>query len=174
VAFSNVTPNVTPAQFLGDYPEFQDSKKYLPSTILYWLAVATILLNKERFPDPNVLYLATELLCAHEMVIEAMNRDTAEVDGWPGISKGVVSSESPGAVSINYDTAPALEEGAGNFNLTTYGTRLWKLISNAGAGPIQIGPSGDCGLVGVVPGSSQGGPAYSGPPCFPGITTFGG
>lgn len=172
MAFSTVTPILTPAQFRTDLPEFSDKNAYQDSTLTYWIAVASFLLNPQRFEDPNILYLAAEMFVAHNMVIEAQAQSTAEVGGWPGISKGAISAESPGAVSVSYDTVSTLEEGAGNFNLTVYGTRFWNLCQMAGAGPVQIGPSGGC--AGTVLGASDGGPAWSGPNCRPGMTTFGG
>jgi len=171
VPFANITPVVTVAQFREDFPEFANATTYLPSTLNYWLAVASFLLRPERFVDPNILYLATELFAAHNMVLEAQAQSSAQAGGWPGISKGAISAEGAGDVNLSYDVPDTLEEGAGNYNLTTYGTRFYRLLQLAGMGPIQVGPDG-C-IAGTVPGASDGGPAYSGPNTRPGITTFG-
>jgi hypothetical protein len=161
---TSTTPVVTPQQFVADYPEFSDSAKYTVSSMNYWLAVATLLLNPNRF-DANTLILATELYVAHNLVIEAQAQDTAKAGGWPGITKGVINSESAGAVTVSYDTAPVIEERAGHWNLTVYGLRFIRLAKLFGAGPIQVGPG--FGAPGTVPGSDFGS-AWSGPNCKPG------
>lgn len=162
----SVIPIVTPAQFVADYPEFKDPSKYPESSISYWLAVATVLLDPVRWGA--MLQVGVELLVAHEIQVEAQAQDTALIGGWPGISKGPISSESAGAVNLSYDSVQALETEGGNWNLTVYGTRFLRRARMAGAGPLQIGPS--CGLgAGTVPGANGGsGAAWSGPNCLPG------
>jgi hypothetical protein len=279
----STTPAVSIAQFRADLPAFQDKVKYPDGDVMYWLAVATIMLNPDRWPgqpptygngvftfmgnpvngdtlilngtvvifvtgtpsgsqvqigssltntlanlltflqastdtqimkflfqvngpllnvagaipgiaanaltisetsafittsgstlsngsdgSPGILVVGVEMFVAHNLVIDAMNTDTAQIGGWPGIAKGMVSSESPGAVSINYDTQPVMEDGGGNWNLTTYGTRFLRLARMMGAGPIQIGPCGFGGS-GSVPGYGGDGPAWWGPNCRPGV-----
>lgn len=165
-----VTPVVTPAQFRVDFPEFQDTTKYTQGTVQYWLVIATLLMNAERWA--NLLTLAIELFTAHNMVLESMAQSTAAIGGWPGISRGAISGESAGQVNVSYDSAPTLEEGAGNFNLTIYGTRLYQLMQMFGAGPIQIGPG--AGLPGTVgAGWTQDSPGWQGPNCTPSGSGFG-
>lgn len=163
---TSVTPIVTPAQFVGDYPEFSDTSKYPVGTIQYWLAVATVLLDPLRWG--TMLQIGVELLVAHELVLETQAQSTALVGGWPGISRGPISSEAAGAVNLSYDSVQALETEGGNWNLTVYGTRFLRWARMAGAGPLQIGPG--CGLgAGTVPGANGGsGAAWSGPNCLPG------
>src|SRR5208282_2001507 len=94
--------------------------------------------------------------------------DAARTGGWPGISKGAISSEAAGAVNISYDTQVTMEEDAGHWNNTVYGTRFIRICKMHGAGPVQIGPG--LGLAGTVPGyNTNVGRAWSGPNCAPGI-----
>ena len=151
---TSTTPVVTATQFRTDYPEFKDANKYPDSSINYWLAVATLLLNTNRW-NATILILGTELYVAHNLVLEAEAQDQAKANGWPGLSKGVINSESAGAVTVSYDTEPALEKDAGHWNLTKFGTRFIKLARQAGAGPIYVGS--DCSPAGTITG------AWSGP-----------
>jgi hypothetical protein len=134
-----VNPIITIAQFRSDYPEFADPGVYPDSAIRYWLAFAKLLLNPSRWCD--MLGNATELYVAHNIQIEAQAQQTALKQGWPGMSKGAVTGETAGSVTVSYDAAVTLEEKAGHWNLTVYGTRFIRLAWMFGAGPIQIGPS---------------------------------
>ena len=153
---------INAAQLRADYPEFADTDAYPDSGINYWLNLAGLLLNGARWgvsaadpwPDPApalALYdVATELFVAHNITIEKKAADAAAIGAVPGESTGMVSGKSVAGVSISYDTAAAMEAGAGHWNLTVYGTRFAKLMRMAGAGPIQVGGCG--GAVGAWPG----------------------
>ena len=147
---SPTTPVVTLAQFRSDFSEFADSVRYPDNSVNYWLAIATIQLNANRF-DANMLIIATELYIAHNLVLEAQAQQTAKAAGWPGVSKGVISGENAGAVSVSYDTTAAIELDAGHWNLTVFGIRFIRLAKMFGAGPIQVG----CGAV-SLPGGNWG------------------
>jgi hypothetical protein len=167
MGLSTICPIINSAQFRSDFPEFSDKTKYPDSAVNYWLAVATLLLVPDRWA--NVLQLGVELYIAHNMVLEAMSLDTAKAGGWPGLSKGTIQSESPGAVTIAYDSEPVLETDGGHWNLTVYGTRFLRFARMAGAGPIQVGPCGPG--AGTLTGDfyNSSGPGWSGPPMKPGI-----
>lgn len=146
------TPPITADQFRTDYPEFQDKTKYPDSAVNYWLAVATLMLNAGRWCD--ILNLGIALFVAHNLVLEAQAQTAAVAGGWPGVSKGAISGETAGSVTVNYDSSMTLEEGAGHWNLTVYGTRFIWLVNQVGAGPVQVGPCGDAS--GVIPGMQNG------------------
>lgn len=160
-----VTPLETAKQFRGNFPAFADPGVYPDASINYWLAAAKILLNAQRFR--SALQLATEMFVAHNLVLEAEAVQTAENGGLPGESRGPVSSESAGQVSINYDTASAVEENAGHWNTTVYGKRFIRMCRLFGMGPITVGP-GVPGPSGYVAGSSASAGGWSGPSCLPG------
>lgn len=151
------------AQFRTDFPEFTDTTAYPDSLINFWLALAGKLLNPLRWGD--MLTAGQELFIAHNIVLEARAKLAADKGGIPGASLGVQSSKSVGPVSVSYDTASALEEGAGHWNLTIYGTRYIRLARMLGAGPVQVGAGG------IGPNLSSAG-AWPGPYTGPGFTNF--
>jgi hypothetical protein len=159
-----VTPPINSATFRTDFPEFADANDYPDSSINYWLAIATIMIVAPRWG--RMLVFAIESYTAHNLVLEKQAQDAASLHAWPGISKGVISAETPGAVSVNYDSSMTLEEEGGFWNLTTFGTRFLHLARLAGMGPMQVGPA--CGCPGTVPGAQNDlGQAYSGPSMIP-------
>jgi Protein of unknown function (DUF4054) len=162
---------LTDQQFRADFPEFADQKLYPKSAFTYWATVATLMLNQQRWG--GILLLAMELFIAHNLVLEAQAQQTALAGGWPGISKGAITAETPGEVSVSYDAVIAAEADGGNWNLTVYGTRFIYWARMAGSGGAQIGPGGSCGDAGIVPGVNDAvGAAWSGPNCLPGFTSF--
>lgn len=151
---------VTVATFRNHYPEFADTTKFSNPLIDYWITVATSMLNASRWGAQ--LDLATELYVAHNVVLEAKAILESGAGGLPGQATGPVNSKSVDKVSVGYDVAIASEQGAGHWNLTIYGTRLWRLIKMFGVGPIQIGVGYYTGVLG-----------WSGPDVTPGPTNFG-
>lgn len=135
---------ITVVQFRTNFPEFAYKRGQFPdSSITFWLAVGYLRLNARRWV--SLLDLGVQLYVAHNIVLEKQAADAAKRGGSPGQSTGPVNSKSVDKVSVGYDTAAAILEGAGNYNLTTYGTRFYELMLMAGAGPVQIGPGG-CGV----------------------------
>lgn len=128
--------SVTPASFLVDYPEFGNSTKYPTSAIQYWITVAGNLLDTCRWG--SMLDIGTELYVAHNLVLEGQAQAAGASGGTPGQNSGPIASKSVAAVSASFDTGSASIEGAGNFNLTTYGTRFYQLVRLIGAGGAQI------------------------------------
>ena len=155
-------PNVTPAIFKGHYPEFVCPETYPPSQVQFWLDTAYSMLNPARWG--RQLDMAAELYVAHNLALEARAMKESQGGGIPGGSVGVLSSKSVDKVSAGYDTNRATEESAGHWNLTIYGTRLYRLIKLFGAGPVQVG-------IGVSPPNT--GLGWPGPLTTPGFTNFG-
>lgn len=152
---------ITPASLRVDYPEFANTQTYPDSQANYWLAVARLLLNQDRWGPPSLkatnpptaMYdIATELFAAHNMVLEARALAEAKRGGIPGITQGPVSAKSVGPVSVSYDTAASITTDAGHWNETIYGRRYINLVLMFGAGPIQVGPSfNGAALMNLVP-----------------------
>jgi len=151
----------TPSVFKGHYPEFVCPDTYPPSQVQYWLDTAYSMLNASRWG--RQLDMAAELYCAHNLALEARAMKEASMGGIPGSSVGVLSSKSVDKVSAGYDTSVATEKDAGHWNLTIYGTRLYRLIKMFGAGPLTVS---------VGAGPSMSGPAWPGPLTAPGFTNF--
>lgn len=131
---------VTPAQFREDFTEFANTTLFPDSMVTYWLNLAALLLNAQRWGQQ--LGTGIELFCAHNCALEAYNQQSANASGIPGLTKGVISGESAGAVNVSYDTASALDPKAEHWNLTNYGTRFWFLARMMGAGPTHLGGCG--------------------------------
>ncbi|HAU75936.1 MAG TPA: DUF4054 domain-containing protein [Agrobacterium sp.] len=124
------------AGFRTAFPEFSDTNAYPDATVNLWLGYAQNLVNLDRW---GTLYdLGVYLLTAHNLVIWKKDSKAASVGGIPGSSSGVQSSKAVDGVSVSYDTTVATVEGAGNLNLTTYGTRFADLRDMFGAGGFQL------------------------------------
>lgn len=143
---------LTIPQFRADYPEFASSSVYPNAQLQYWLTLAPLLMNSDRWG--NLMDLGTAMFMAHHITLEARNQAAAKNGGIPGQSNGPISSKSVDKVSVSYDTGSSIEADAGHWNLTNYGTRFIRLLRMLGAGPIQLG-------IGVVPAYS--GAAWPGP-----------
>jgi len=127
---------VTSIQFRSDFPEFGSATVYPDSLINFWLGVAVARLNQCAW---GTLYTqGLELMTAHYVSIAGQRRKVAGVGGQPGASMGAISSKSVDKVSLGYDTALVGNEGAGQWNLTTYGTEFYELMQLIGMGGIQI------------------------------------
>lgn len=134
-----VPPNtpITPTQLRAAFPALSDTTVFPDDTINFWAAVALKMLNACRWGSD--LPLGMLLFVAHNIVLEAFNQASANAGGIPGISRGVVGSEAASKLSVGYDTVIASNAGAGHWNLTTYGTRMWALIRMAGMAPLYVG-----------------------------------
>lgn len=128
---------VTASSFRTNYPEFVDTTVYPDSQVAYYLNLAGLLLNANRWK--RLLDTGTELFIAHNLVLEANAQKTSAAGGVPGAMTGVVSSKSVDKVSVSYDTGAAIMPNAGHWNLTIYGARYVKLSRMFGAGPMQVG-----------------------------------
>ncbi len=128
---------VTISSFRNDFPEFVSSAAYPDSGITYWLNLGVQLFSPAVWS--TLVDTATELFIAHNLVLEQQAANSANNGGVPGINSGPLNSKSVDKVSAGYDSGASTLEGFGNFNLTTYGTRLAWLVNMAGIGGIQTG-----------------------------------
>ncbi len=142
---------ITIADFRTNFPEFADVAKYPNAWLTFWLSLATLLLNEDRWGE--VVNFGAQLYMAHNLVLERQAVTTAAAGGIPGIATGRLNSKSVDKVSAGYDTTSVTEEFGGNWNLTTYGMRLYRLMQQFGAGPVQIGAGPGCApILGGWPG----------------------
>lgn len=139
-------PVVTNEQFRQDWPEFASTTLFPDPVVTFWLTLGTFFLSGSQTVGGqlwgSLLPLGVELFAAHNLYLEARAARIAVIGGVPGLTRGAVSSESPGGVSISYDTNAVVDKHAGHWNETNYGTRLKALFNVIGAGPIQIGTGG--------------------------------
>ena len=153
---------ITPAELRSHFPEFANTVTYPDSQVQFWLDFAYQMLNTGRWMSQ--IDMGAQLYVCHNLALEARAQATAAAGGIPGSDVGVLNSKSVDSVSAGYDTGATTIPGAGDWNATIYGIRFYKLLRIFGSGPLQIG--GGC-----IPPYS--GPAWPGPDCSPGFTTFG-
>ncbi len=127
---------VTSATFYQAFPEFADVEKYPEATVDMWVAAARSLLSSDRWGD--LLDLGTGLFVAHNIALSRLATASAGSGGVPGASTGIMSSKTVDKVSASYDTSSASLEGAGAWNLTTYGVRYRQLAMMIGIGGVQL------------------------------------
>lgn len=124
------------ALFRADFPEFADSVRFPSSTITLWSNLGEQLISADRFG--STFTQAVELFTAHNAVLAAGNVSSTAAGGMPGQTGGIVSSKAVGSVSVSYDTASAMETGAGHWNQTTYGRQYIRLARLIGQGCYQL------------------------------------
>lgn len=134
VAFNTIPFSI--AQFRVDFKEFVDEVKFPNPTINFWAGLGYKLMSAERWGD--LITYGLELFVAHNVALQFMDQASVNSGGAPGVGSGVISNQSAGGVTIGLDTTAALEEDAGNYNLTVYGTRLKRLIDTVGCGGAQL------------------------------------
>lgn len=127
---------VSNASFRADFPEFSNAITFSDQQVNFWLNFVNIQLSSSPTDWGVWLDPATELLMAHNLAIEAVNM-RAGANGIPGAIAGPVASKSVGGVSVSYSGA-AVIEGAGDYNLTTYGLRFTRMASMVGSGGLQL------------------------------------
>lgn len=119
------------AAFRSHFPEFADDTIYPDGIVEFWSSIGEQRLNSTRWG--GLYSVGVELFTAHNIALQV--RDIA---GNPGQANVLKSSKSAGDVSVGIDTAATSVEGAGHWNLTTYGTRFKELQRIAGMGGIQL------------------------------------
>lgn len=144
---------ITLTRFRGDLPAFANVNTFPDEVVSFWLMVASVQTNPERWGC--MWSVGVELYVAHHVVIDVKNQGEVAVGSLPGLTRGMISSESVGPVSLGYDTSGSSEEEGSHWNLTTYGIRYLYLARQMGAGPVQIG-------IGFNPNPFNGG-AWPGP-----------
>jgi hypothetical protein len=133
---------IAATDFIGAFPEFSNNAVYPISQINFWIKQAYIGLNAAQFDQS--LDLAAMLFAAHNMVLSA--RDAAATamsnpgapPGIPGQATGPVNSKGVGQVHIGYDTAATQMPGAGAWNATSYGQRLYRMMVAVEAGGMYV------------------------------------
>jgi hypothetical protein len=142
------------ATFRAKHPEFANDVDYTDTAIQGWLDLSLLMLNGPRWG--SWLDKGTELFTAHNLVMDKVRSDTAAVGGWPGLTKGILSGETPGGgVSLSYDVSAGIVPGAAHWNMTDYGIQFITMSRRVGAGPIQVGAD-SWGGTGAWPGPMTG------------------
>lgn len=145
-------PTVTPAQFRASFPAFASQTTYPDDIVSEWLSVAEMMLRPARWGA--ALSLGLKLFAAHNLALNRQEVKAAASGAVPGISTGVITNKAVGPVSAGFDATAASQLDAGHWNLTTYGTRFYRMALMMGAGPLQS--PDNCGILGP-PGTVTGG-----------------
>lgn len=122
--------------FVAVFPEFSDAGKYPQTQVDFWLAEATNQLSASRFKTS--FDLAQMLFTAHYLALGRRDQIAANGGGVGGASLGMTSSKTVDKVSVSYDTASTALEGAGEWNATAYGQRLYRMILAVSTGPFYV------------------------------------
>lgn len=154
---------VTATEFDNAFPEFTPYC-FAPGAINFWLDYAKAMLNQAVWGAPaatgqplapydyGVLFHAAHNI---SVAIAASKGGLA-----PGASSGILNHKQVDKVSAGYDVAAVMEEGAGNWNATSYGTRFARLAKQFGNAPLYVSPGGGGSY------SPWGGPGYPFPGWF--------
>ena len=133
------------ALLLATFPEFSNTELYPVTMVEAWITPAVEMMNSYRFGDQY--NLAVCLYIAHQTVLSAREYLTSSTGKQiVGETRGPVSGKTIDKVSVTYNNQAASVEGAGAYNSTSYGQRLYKLIQTFSSGPFYVaGPR--CGRV---------------------------
>ena len=122
--------------FVAAFPEFGNPQIYPQPTISFWITIAYRQLNAKRFKDS--LDLAAMLFVAHNMALSAQEQGAANSGAPVGTASGPISAKGVGPVSASFDTGATSIDGAGAWNYTKYGQRLYMMMKAFAAGPSYV------------------------------------
>lgn len=128
--------SVTHDQFVANFPEFADTDAFPAAQFTFWYGVAALVMDAERWGA--LLDTGAQLYVAHNLVLGAQASQAAAFGGAPGVTTGPIASKAVDKVQAAFDVQSAIEEGGGQFNLTTYGTRWFSLAMMVGSGGMQF------------------------------------
>jgi hypothetical protein len=137
---------MTVAQFRETLTAFEDPEQYSDGEVSFWLGIAASTLDPIRWGD--FWGMGQAFFAAHNLVLSARDRRTAEAGGIPGAPTGVMSSKSVGSVSASYDTQLGQEQDPGQWALTSFGNRYLYYARQVGAGGVQVNP--DSSMAGQI------------------------
>ena len=119
--------------FIAAFPEFANEAVYTPAAFAFWESNAELQLNPARFGAS--LQLAVCLFVAHNLSLAAEAAQVVATGGIAGNSLAAVASKTVGSVSVSYDTSDSSIPGAGEWNSTGYGQRLYRMLKSFNTGP---------------------------------------
>jgi hypothetical protein len=125
---------ITYGSFIAFFPEFSNATTFPSGQITTWIPVAYAELNAYRFWTQ--IDIAASLFVAHNIVLSAQAAQIANAGGIVGEASGPVQSKAVGPVSVGYNTTATIIEGAGPWNATSYGQRLYKMMQAYCSGPV--------------------------------------
>lgn len=128
---------ITHDQFVAAFPEFGNTTIYPTAQFDFWSSQAYLQLNAGRFGAS--LDLGAMLFVAHNIVLSAQaTKSAASGGGAVAGTSGLVAAKAVDKVSVSYDNATATTAGAGLWNATVYGQRLYAMMRAFGVGPLYV------------------------------------
>lgn len=132
---------ITVAQFRANFPEFADISVYPDASVQFWLNYAYLRLNAIRWADS--LDYGAQLFVAHYLTVA--RRNTLSAASGSGSSgggvTGLLTQKKVDKVDLTFDVKSVINDGAGQYNATSYGVQYWDLMQMAGMGVVQL-PAG--------------------------------
>lgn len=122
--------------FRSTFPEFASTSVYPDAQVNFWLGLGITMLKPDAWGPSIDQGLA--LFIAHHLVVGQRDQAAVAAGGVPGDAKGIVTSKSVDKVSVSYDAASIQYEGAGFWNMSSYGIRFYRLARMMGAGGVQL------------------------------------
>lgn len=120
------------------FKAFQSESVFSDEAIQFWLDVANELVSPARWGN-NAAAGAMLLTCHHLTLAQRAAASGASGGGGGGGGVGVLNSKSIDGVSLGYDVSRSTLEGAGHYNLTSYGLQYLQLCNIYGIGPVHVG-----------------------------------
>lgn len=120
--------------FRENFAEFTSLTKYPDEMIEFWSGLGDKLLDQTKWDALGIRDQGLSLFTAHYITLAAMNVADVAVGADPGRSASLIGGEGVGGVNVSYDNAASLENGAGQWNSTSYGRQYFSLASLVGMG----------------------------------------
>ena len=129
---------ITADVFVLNFPEFGDTARFPPGQVSFWLGQGYALLDNARFG--TTLDYGAQLFAAHNLVLSDRANQAAAKGAAIGEAANPLQTATVGSITTTFDTTSGSIEGAGPWNATSYGQRLYQLMRGLSAGP-QLVPS---------------------------------
>lgn len=118
------------------FPEFANANDYPDEQIEFCMSIADASLPQSRWR--KMWDQGCELHTCHQLAISAQHQRAIKGRAIPGQVEGPATAKSVDKVSKSMDTGAVTHEGAGWYNLTSYGVQLYQMIRIVGAGGLQL------------------------------------
>lgn len=134
------------ADFIAGFPEFTNTAQYPQAQFNFWLPMAYDNLNGRRFRTAaplggtlTQLDLAACLFIAHNLALSAKATRDAAFGKVVGEVTGALTAKSVDKVAASYNPTTTIE-GAGPWNATLYGQRLYQMMQGVSTAMYVPGP----------------------------------
>ena len=102
-----------------------------------WINVGVQMVNAAKWSD--LTDTGVTLYACHRIALAAAASKAAAAGRAPGQFSGILTSKGADGISAGFDASSVTYEGAGHYNLTTYGLQFREMANLFGMGPVQIG-----------------------------------